>query len=166
MYLSKDGVTKFDPRNNPTGLQPMTWFDYILNQYTDAVMNGKMDRFVSIDGSVGIDFSTLNGDRDKIQDWIATNILMYEKTWVDKKTGMMNSKFVPLSIFNQLIPKIATFGPNNEPTSRFVPKGRFVTKSGKSNNNIFDLEFSEKDRSGIQPDYGIYGDDEFVHMIQ
>lgn len=180
MYLSKDGVTKFDPKNNPTGLQPMTWFDYILNQYTDAVMDGKMDRFVSIDGSVGIDFSTLNGDRDKIRDWIATNILMYEKTWFDKKTRMMNSKFVPLSIFTRLIPKIATFGPNNEPTSRFVPKGRFVTKSGKSNNdildlefseeesnnNIFDLEFSEKDRSRIQPDYGIYGDDEFVHMIQ
>lgn len=99
MYLAKDGTTKFDPNNNPSNLVPMSWFDYILKQYTDAVMDGRMDRFVSIDGSVGIDFSTLNGDRKKIETWIAKNILMYEKTWEDEY-GNAKSKYVPLTIFN------------------------------------------------------------------
>lgn len=165
MYLANDGTTKFDPNNNPSNLVPMSWFDYILKQYTDAVMDGRMDRFVSIDGSVGIDFSTLNGDRKKIETWIAKNILMYEKTWEDEY-GNAKSKYVPLTIFNQLVPIQSTFGPHNKPTSRLIPKGRFTTKRGSAYNGIFDTEFSEDDRSGIQPDFAQYGDQEFVDMIK
>lgn len=165
MYLAKDGVTKFDIKNNPNHLAPMSWFEYILKQYTDAVMDGRMDRFVSIDGLVGIDFSTLNGDRKKIETWIAKNILMYEKTQEDKY-GNVKSEYVPLTIFRQLEPLVATFGPNNKPTSRLIPKGRFTTKIGSAYNGIFDMEFSEDDRSGIQPDFARYGDQEFVDMIK
>lgn len=165
MYLAKDGTTKFDPNNNPNNLAPMSWFEYILKQYTDAVMDGRMDRFVSVDGLVGIDFSTLNGDRKKIETWIAKNILMYEKTWEDEY-GNAKSKYVPLTIFSQLIPLQSTFGPHNKPTSRLIPKGRFTTKRGSVYNGIFDMEFSEDDRSGIQPDFAQYGDQEFVDMIK
>lgn len=165
MYLAKDGVTKFDIKNNPNHLAPMSWFEYILKQYTDAVMDGRMDRFVSVDGLVGIDFSTLNGDRKKIETWIAKNILMYEKTQEDKY-GNVKSEYVPLTIFRQLEPLVATFGPNNKPTSRLIPKGRFTTKIGSAYNGIFDMEFSEDDRSGIQPDFAQYGDQEFVDMIK
>lgn len=165
MYLAKDGVTKFDIKNNPNNLAPMSWFEYILKQYTDAVMDGRMDRFVSIDGLVGIDFSTFNGDRKKIETWIAENILMYEKTWEDEH-GNTKSKYVPLTIFRQLEPLVATFGPNNKPTSRLIPKGRFTTKIGSAYNGIFDMQFSEDDRSGIQPDFAQYGDQEFVNMIK
>lgn len=165
MHLAKDGVTKFDPNNNPNNLDSMSWFEYILKQYTDAVMDGRMDRFVSVDGLVGIDFSTFNGDRKKIETWIAKNILMYEKTWEDEY-GNAKSEYVPLTIFNQLVPVEAGFGPSYKPTSRLVPKGRFTTKRGSVYNGIFDMEFSEDDRSGIQPDFAQYGDQEFVDMIK
>lgn len=164
MHLAKDG-TKFDPKNNPNNLISMSWFEYILKQYTDAVMDGRMDRFVSVDGLVGIDFSTLNGDRKKIEKWIAENILMYEKTWEDKY-GNVKSEYVPLTIFNQLVPVEAGFGPSYKPTSRFIPKGRFTTKRGSVYKGIFDMQFSEDDRSGIQPDFEQYGDQEFVDMIK
>ena len=164
MHLAKDG-TKFDPKNNPNNLISMSWFEYILKQYTDAVMDGRMDRFVSVDGLVGIDFSTLNGDRKKIEKWIAENILMYEKTWEDKY-GNTKSEYVPLTIFNQLIPVEPGFGPSYKPTSRFIPKGRFTTKRGSVYKGIFDMQFSEDDRSGIQPDFAQYGDQEFVDMIK
>ena len=165
MHLAKDGVTKFDPNNNPNNLDSMSWFEYILKQYTDAVMDGRMDRFVSVDGLVGVDFSTFNGDRKKIETWIAKNILMYEKTWEDEY-GNAKSEYVPLTIFNQLVPVEAGFGPSYKPTSRLVPKGRFTTKRGSVYNGIFDMEFSEDDRSGIQPDFAQYGDQEFVDMIK
>lgn len=165
MHLAKDGVTKFDPKNNPNNLTSMSWFEYILKQYTDAVMDGRMDRFVSVDGLVGIDFSTFNGDRKKIEKWIAENILMYEKTWEDEY-GNINSEYVPLTIFNQLIPVEAGFGPSYKPTSRLIPKGRFTTKRGSVYKGIFDMQFSEDDRSGIQPDFAQYGDQEFVDMIK
>lgn len=165
MHLAKDGVTKFDPNNDPNNLDSMSWFEYILKQYTDAVMDGRMDRFVSVDGLVGIDFSTFNGDRKKIETWIAKNILMYEKTWEDEY-GNAKSEYVPLTIFNQLVPVEAGFGPSYKPTSRLVPKGRFTTKRGSVYNGIFDMEFSEDDRSGIQPDFAQYGDQEFVDMIK
>lgn len=84
MCLAMDGVTKFDPRNNPSGLKAMSWFDYILDQYTDAAMDGRMPRFVSIDGSVGVDFITFGGDRNAIKQWISDNVLTYEKTWTGK----------------------------------------------------------------------------------
>lgn len=164
MHLAKDG-TKFDPKNNPNNLISMSWFEYILKQYTDAVMDGRMDRFVSVDGLVGIDFSTLNGDRKKIEKWIAENILMYEKTWEDKY-GNIKSEYVPLTIFNQLVPVETGFGPSYKPTSRFIPKGRFTTKRGSVYKGIFDMQFSEDDRSGIQPDFAQYGDQEFVDMIK
>lgn len=164
MHLAKDG-TKFDPKNNPNNLISMSWFEYILKQYTDAVMDGRMDRFVSVDGLVGIDFSTLNGDRKKIEKWIAENILMYEKTWEDKY-GNIKSEYVPLTIFNQLVPVEPGFGPSYKPTSRFIPKGRFTTKRGSVYKGIFDIQFSEDDRSGIQPDFAQYGDQEFVDMIK
>lgn len=164
MHLAKDG-TKFDPKNNPNNLISMSWFEYILKQYTDAVMDGRMDRFVSVDGLVGIDFSTFNGDRKKIEKWIAENILMYEKTWEDKY-GNIKSEYVPLTIFNQLVPVNPGFGPSYKPTSRFVPKGRFTTKRGSVYKGIFDMQFSEDDRSGIQPDFAQYGDQEFVDMIK
>lgn len=165
MHLAKDGVTKFDPKNNPNNLTSMSWFEYILKQYTDAVMDGRMDRFVSVDGLVGIDFSTFNGDRKKIEKWIAENILMYEKTWEDEY-GNINSEYVPLTIFNQLVPVEAGFGPSYKPTSRLIPKGRFTTKRGSVYKGIFDMQFSEDDRSGIQPDFAQYGDQEFVDMIK
>ena len=164
MHLAKDG-TKFDPKNNPNNLISMSWFEYILKQYTDAVMDGRMDRFVSVDGLVGIDFSTFNGDRKKIEKWIAENILMYEKTWEDKY-GNIKSEYVPLTIFNQLVPVEPGFGPSYKPTSRFIPKGRFTTKRGSVYKGIFDMQFSEDDRSGIQPDFAQYGDQEFVDMIK
>lgn len=164
MHLAKDG-TKFDPKNNPNNLISMSWFEYILKQYTDAVMDGRMDRFVSVDGLVGIDFSTFNGDRKKIEKWIAENILMYEKTWEDKY-GNIKSEYVPLTIFNQLVPVNTGFGPSYKPTSRFIPKGRFTTKRGSVYKGIFDMQFSEDDRSGIQPDFAQYGDQEFVDMIK
>lgn len=164
MHLAKDG-TKFDPKNNPNNLISMSWFEYILKQYTDAVMDGRMYRFVSVDGLVGIDFSTLNGDRKKIEKWIAENILMYEKTWEDKY-GNIKSEYVPLTIFNQLVPVETGFGPSYKPTSRFIPKGRFTTKRGSVYKGIFDMQFSEDDRSGIQPDFAQYGDQEFVDMIK
>ena len=164
MHLAKDG-TKFDPKNNPNNLISMSWFEYILKQYTDAVMDGRMDRFVSVDGLVGIDFSTFNGDRKKIEKWIAENILMYEKTWEDKY-GNIKSEYVPLTIFNQLVPVETGFGPSYKPTSRFIPKGRFTTKRGSVYKGIFDMQFSEDDRSGIQPDFAQYGDQEFVDMIK
>lgn len=164
MHLAKDG-TKFDPKNNPNNLISMSWFEYILKQYTDAVMDGRMDRFVSVDGLVGIDFPTLNGDRKKIEKWIAENILMYEKTWEDKY-GNIKSEYVPLTIFNQLVPVNTGFGPSYKPTSRFIPKGRFTTKRGSVYKGIFDMQFSEDDRSGIQPDFAQYGDQEFVDMIK
>ena len=66
MYLAKDGVTKFDPRNNPNGIEPMSWFEYILNQYTDAALDGRMPRYVSLDGKIAIDFSTLGGNRQSV----------------------------------------------------------------------------------------------------
>ena len=164
MHLAKDG-TKFDPKNNPNNLISMSWFEYILKQYTDAVIDGRMDRFVSVDGLVGIDFSTFNGDRKKIEKWIAENILMYEKTWEDKY-GNIKSEYVPLTIFNQLVPVNTGFGPSYKPTSRFIPKGRFTTKRGSVYKGIFDMQFSEDDRSGIQPDFAQYGDQEFVDMIK
>ena len=111
MYLAKDGVTKFDPRNNPNGIEPMSWFEYILKQYTDAALDGRMPRYVSLDGKIAIDFSTLGGNRQSVEKWIADNILMYTKTW-EGKDGIMRSKQVPLTIFSQIIPKHSTFGNN------------------------------------------------------
>lgn len=164
MQLAKDGVTKFDPRNNPNGVEPMSWFEYILKQYTDAALDGRMPRYISLDGKIAIDFSTLGGNRQSVERWIAENILMYTKTW-EGKDGVMRSKQVPLTIFSQIIPKRATFG-NNQPTSRYIPKGRFTTKKGSSDSSIFDDKFYEGDRSGLQPDFDKYGDKEFVKFIQ
>lgn len=164
MQLAKDGVTKFDPRNNPNGVEPMSWFEYILKQYTDAALDGRMPRYVSLDGKIAIDFSTLGGNRQSVEKWIAENILMYIKTW-EGKDGSMKSKQVPLTIFSQIIPKRATFG-NNQPTSRYIPKGRFTTKKGSSTSSIYDDKFYDGDRSGLQPDFDKYGDKDFVKFIQ
>ena len=164
MQLAKDGVTKFDPRNNPNGIEPMSWFEYILKQYTDAALDGRMPRYVSLDGKIAIDFSTLGGNRQSVEKWIADNILMYTKTW-EGKDGSMKSKQVPLTIFSQIIPKRATFG-NNQPTSRYIPKGRFTTKKGSSTSSIYDDKFYDGDRSGLQPDFDKYGDKDFVKFIQ
>lgn len=164
MYLAKDGVTKFDPRNNPNGIEPMSWFEYILNQYTDAALDGRMPRYVSLDGKIAIDFSTLGGNRQLVQKWIADNILTYIKTW-EGKDGIMRSKQVPLTIFSQIVPKHATFG-NNQPTSRYIPKGRFTTKKGYFASSIYDDKFYEGDRSGLQPDFDKYGDKEFIQFIK
>ena len=164
MQLAKDGVTKFDPRNNPNGVEPMSWFEYILKQYTDAALDGRMPRYVSLDGKIAIDFSTLGGNRQSVEKWIAENILMYTKTW-EGKDGSMKSKQVPLTIFSQIIPKRATFG-DNQPTSRYIPKGRFTTKKGSSTSSIYDDKFYEGDRSGLQPDFDKYGDNDFVKFIQ
>lgn len=164
MYLAKDGVTKFDPRNNPSGVEPMSWFEYILKQYTDAALDGRMPRYISLDGKVGIDFATLGGNRQSVEKWIAENILMYTKTW-EGKDGTMKAKQVPLTIFSQIVPKRATFG-NNQPTSRYIPKGRFTTKKGSSTSSIYDDKFYEGDRSGLQPDFDKYGDKDFVKFIQ
>lgn len=164
MQLAKDGVTKFDPRNNPNGVEPMSWFEYILKQYTDAALDGRMPRYVSLDGKIAIDFSTLGGNRQSVEKWIAENILMYTKTW-EGKDGSMKSKQVPLTIFSQIIPKRATFG-NNQPTSRYIPKGRFTTKKGSSTSSIYDDKFYDGDRSGLQPDFDKYGDKDFVKFIQ
>lgn len=164
MYLAKDGVTKFDPRNNPNGIEPMSWFQYILNQYTDAALDGRMPRYVSLDGKIAIDFSTLGGNRQSVEKWIADNILTYTKTW-EGKDGIMRSKQVPLTIFSQIVPKHATFG-NNQPTSRYIPKGRFTTKKGSFTSSIYDDKFYEGDRSGLQPDFDKYGDKEFVQFIK
>ena len=164
MQLAKDGVTKFDPRNNPNGVEPMSWFEYILKQYTDAALDGRMPRYISLDGKIAIDFSTLGGNRQSVEKWIADNILMYTKTW-EGKDGSMKSKQVPLTIFSQIIPKRATFG-NNQPTSRYIPKGRFTTKKGSSTSSIYDDKFYDGDRSGLQPDFDKYGDKDFVKFIQ
>lgn len=164
MYLAKDGVTKFDPRNNPNGIEPISWFEYILNQYTDAALDGRMPRYVSLDGKIAIDFSTLGGNRKSVEKWIAENILMYTKTW-EGKDGIMRSKQVPLTIFSQIVPKHATFG-NNQPTSRYIPKGRFTTKKGSFASSIYDDKFYEGDRSGLQPDFDKYGDNEFIQFIK
>lgn len=164
MQLAKDGVTKFDPRNNPNGVEPMSWFEYILKQYTDAALDGRMPRYVSLDGKIAIDFSTLGGNRQSVERWIAENILMYTKTW-EGKDGSMKSKQVPLTIFSQIIPKRTTFG-NNQPTSRYIPKGRFTTKKGSSTSSIYDDKFYDGDRSGLQPDFDKYGDKDFVKFIQ
>lgn len=164
MQLAKDGVTKFDPRNNPNGVEPMSWFEYILKQYTDAALDGRMPRYVSLDGKIAIDFSTLGGNRQSVEKWIAENILMYTKTWEGKDVSM-KSKQVPLTIFSQIIPKRATFG-NNQPTSRYIPKGRFTTKKGSSTSSIYDDKFYDGDRSGLQPDFDKYGDKDFVKFIQ
>ena len=164
MQLAKDGVTKFDPRNNPNGVEPMSWFEYILKQYTDAALDGRMPRYVSLDGKIAIDFSTLGGNRQSVERWIAENILMYTKTW-EGKDGSMKSKQVPLTIFSQIIPRHATFG-NNQPTSRYIPKGRFTTKSGSLGSSIYDDKFYDGDRSGLQPDFDKYGDKDFVKFIQ
>lgn len=164
MQIAKDGVTKFDPRNNPNGVEPMSWFEYILKQYTDAALDGRMPRYVSLDGKIAIDFSTLGGNRQSVERWIAENILMYTKTWEDND-GSMKSKQVPLTIFSHIIPKRATFG-NNQPTSRYIPKGRFTTKKGSSTSSIYDDKFYNGDRSGLQPDFDKYGDKDFVKFIQ
>lgn len=164
MQIAKDGVTKFDPRNNPNGVEPMSWFEYILKQYTDAALDGRMPRYVSLDGKIAIDFSTLGGNRQSVERWIAENILMYTKTW-EGNDGSMKSKQVPLTIFSQIIPKRATFG-NNQPTSRYIPKGRFTTKKGSSTSSIYDDKFYDGDRSGLQPDFDKYGDKDFVKFIQ
>lgn len=164
MQLAKDGVTKFDPRNNPNGVEPMSWFEYILKQYTDAALDGRMPRYVSLDGKIAIDFSTLGGNRQSVERWIAENILMYTKTW-EGKDGSMKSKQVPLTIFSQIIPKRTTFD-NNQPTSRYIPKGRFTTKKGLSTSSIYDDKFYDGDRSGLQPDFDKYGDKDFVKFIQ
>lgn len=164
MQLAKDGVTKFDPRNNLNGVEPMSWFEYILKQYTDAALDGRMPRYVSLDGKIAIDFSTLGGNRQSVERWIAENILMYTKTW-EGKDGSMKSKQVPLTIFSQIIPKRATFG-NNQPTSRYIPKGRFTTKKGSSTSSIYDDKFYDGNRSGLQPDFDKYGDKDFVKFIQ
>lgn len=164
MQIVKDGVTKFDPRNNPNGVEPMSWFEYILKQYTDAALDGRMPRYVSLDGKIAIDFSTLGGNRQSVERWIAENILMYTKTW-EGNDGSMKSKQVPLTIFSQIIPKRATFC-NNQPTSRYIPKGRFTTKKGSSTSSIYDDKFYDGDRSGLQPDFDKYGDKDFVKFIQ
>lgn len=164
MYLAKDGVTKFNPRNNPNGVQPMSWFEYILKQYTDAALDGRMPRYVSLDGKIAIDFSTLGGNRQSVEKWIIDNILTYTKTWEDKD-GSIKSKQVPLTIFSQIVPKKATFG-NNQPTARYIPRGRFTTKKGSSTSSIYDDKFYEGDRSGLQPDFDKYGDKEFVKFIK
>lgn len=164
MQLAKDGVTKFDPRNNPNGVEPMSWFEYILKQYTDAALDGRMPRYVSLDGKTAIDFSTLGGNRQSVERWIADNILMYTRTW-EGKDGSMKSKQVPLTIFSQIIPRHATFG-NNQPTSRYIPRGRFTTKKGSSGSSIYDDKFYDGDRSGLQPDFDKYGDKDFVKFIQ
>lgn len=164
MQLAKDGVTKFDPRNNPNGVEPMSWFEYILKQYTDAALDGRMPRYVSLDGKIAIDFSTLGGNRQSVERWIAENILMYTKTW-EGNDGSMKSKQAPLTIFSQIIPKRATFG-DNQPTSRYIPKGRFTTKKGSSTSSIYDDKFYDGDRSGLQPDFDKYGDKDFVKFIQ
>lgn len=164
MYLAKDGVTKFNPRNNPNGVQPMSWFEYILKQYTDAALDGRMPRYISLDGKIAIDFSTLGGNRQSVEKWIIDNILTYIKTWEDKD-GSIKSKQVPLTIFSQIVPKQATFG-NNQPTARYIPRGRFTTKKGSSASSIYDDKFYEGDRSGLQPDFDKYGDKEFVKFIK
>lgn len=56
------------------------------------------------------------------------------------------SQITPLTIFSQMVPKVATFGPCHKPTSRFVPRGRFSTKRSDA---IFDPEFVESEGSGI-----------------
>lgn len=160
-------IDAFDIREvpyNQNGVEPMSWFEYILKQYTDAALDGRMPRYVSLDGKIAIDFSTLGGNRQSVEKWIAENILMYTKTW-EGKDGSMKSKQVPLTIFSQIIPKRATFG-NNQPTSRYIPKGRFTTKKGSSTSSIYDDKFYDGDRSGLQPDFDKYGDKNFVKFIQ
>jgi len=77
----------------------MSWFEYILKQYTDAALDGRMPRYVSLDGKIAIDFSTLGGNRQSVEKWIVDNILTYTKTWEDKD-GSIKSKQVPLTIFS------------------------------------------------------------------
>lgn len=157
MCLAKDGVTKFDIRKPHPGLEAMTWFEYILEQYTDAAMDGRMPRYVSLDGSIGVDFSTFGGDRNAVKNWIHDNILTYTKTWVDKKTHMPKSKVVPLTIFSVLCP-------NNLQYLRYVPKGRYSQKAKGS--PILNDNFSDKDKSGVQPKFSLYGDAEFTKFLQ
>lgn len=145
----------------------MTWFEYVLEEYTDAAMDGRMSEYISSDGQTFIDFQTFNGDRDAIKSWISDNILTFEK-YSTGKSGITTVKRVPLSIFTQMIPKVNTFGPHNKPTSRFVPKGsQFTSKNNLLTNGIklYNNNFNTTDGSQIQPKFSIYGDQDIVDML-
>lgn len=79
MILSKDGTKTFDPKTAPAG-QYMTWYDYILNQYVDAALDGRMKNAIGYDevgNAVVADFTTMT-TRDEVKKWLNDYVFTYE----------------------------------------------------------------------------------------
>lgn len=167
-YLD-DGGNVIKPGQRYNG-RLITWFDYILDAYTNAIINGSLQSITLLD-QTQIDTSIFNGDRNAIRNWITDNILTYDRIWKDKH-GVMHQKKVPLSILQQMVPTQDSIVINGiqVPSQRYVPKGRFTEKQQKSGygfgDEIYNQDFNVKDFNGEQPKFELYGDQEFVDLIQ
>lgn len=155
MILSKDGTKKIDPKTAPAGSY-MTWYDYILNQYADAVLDGRMKSAIGYDdrgNAVVADFTTMTS-RDDVKTWLNNYIFTYETSYINKRTGALVKERKLSSMFTVM-------WPNDKSYIRTIPKGRFANNTSTLVNTFFSTE----DKSGVQPKYAIYGDDSVYDML-
>ncbi len=154
MLLSKDGTKTIDPKT-ATGGDYMTWYDYILKQYVDAVLDGRMKNAVGYDDEgnpVIADFSTITSRAD-IEKWFNDYVFTYEMEYKDKH-GMKRRRRELCSQFKIMVPKDSRY-------IRHIPKGRFANNT----TSLLNPGFSYEDKNGVQPKFSKYGDREFVDMI-
>lgn len=162
-YISRvDGKT-YDPKDLELD-DAITWYEYILDKYTDAAMDGRMPEYKSNDGSIYVQFSSFNGDRDAVREFIDDNILSYNHSYTDRY-GMQRIEKRALSIFLRLYPVEETFE-NGKPTTRNVPKGRYTNKSNKGGIQLYNDNFFKEEGTQMQPKFDLYGDSDFVKQIQ
>lgn len=159
MCMTKEGV-KFVLNSEEAKRNlyaPLSWHEYILKQYTDAVMDGRMTqcKYVETDGTVHIkDMTTEFTNREEVESWINNNLLSYTRFRKDKRTGLPVYDQVPLSIFSIM-------KPNNQAAIRRIPTGRFA-----SNYNVLrNLEFDTSSTELLQPSFDLYGDEEFANFV-
>lgn len=168
MYISKKDGQKYYPGAIPSD-EAMSWFEFILEKYTDAAMDGRMPYYISNDESVSVDFSQFNGNRDAIKSFIYENILTYKHEYFDKKIGRMVLENRPLSIFSRLYPTKEEFGFPPRPTTRQVPKGRYTSRENANNSvKLYNPEFDSYKSEGTSmvPKWDIYGDQKFLDYVK
>lgn len=154
MLLSKDGTKTIDPKT-ATGDDYMTWYDYILKQYVDAALDGRMKNAIGYDEegkSVVADFSTMTSRAD-VEKWFNDYVFTYEAEYKDKD-GLTKRRRELCSQFKIMVPKDSHY-------IRYIPKGRFANNTS----NLLNIGFSYEDKNGVQPKYLEYGDLGFVSMI-
>lgn len=162
-YISKiDGKT-YDPKDLKLD-DAITWYEYILDKYTDAAMDGRMPEYKSNDGSIYVQFSSFNGDRAAVREFITENILSYNHSYTDK-FGMPRIERRPLSIFSRMYPVEETYD-NGKPTTRNVPKGRYTNKKNKQGIQLYNDNFFKEEGTQMQPKFDLYGDSDFIKQIQ